>query len=1174
MNSVMRHHFGLVVAIISSLSVSFPLLASGVHIHSPDEGEYYYREVEDVYVNAPVWWSEWPPESIDLYVDDQLEISIPTAEFVDTGLAEEEQPNSYRFRYWIDISKLSDGEHTVRLVAVFEEPSEQAEDGVTFFVGSQESGSDVCLDIARLPASPDETVPEEIEATEGSIAKIPDLTGDKSFSIVGIPDLGANPTIQPTHTFRLAIVGPPASVAGKVRILRNGVVFLSEFVTSVPITPSQFSATWTVEAVETGVVDIALIASLGGVETDRDQVRLNCIAVLPLTGRILPVNANNELDVSEGDAFDSVAAAITDASANSNIVVARGTYDENGLSVPSKTLIVGAAGKFNAAIMPTMFDLSALPTIDALNNGRIFDINGAAPGTGISALRLTRGRAPEGAGIRVSNSNGVCLTFLNLENNDAQSGNGGGVLLKQDTKVTLIRSSEFNSNTSGGTSGTGRGAGLAMNDSKDLDLEKTKFFENGAMGSGGGFSVEDSEDIAVMQSLFESNNTDQDGGGMHIEEAKTVTIKETDFECNEAEDGGGGLATFELDSSIDLEDCKFIKNESKGDDGGGGALVKAEPFSLNASTVRFKDCTFGGQEGDGNIAGDANATDNIDTSAVGLPFLFPATRNGGGGLSVIDSKAELTGGEISFNEAEDRGYGGGVGVTSNRATTGGITFVKFSDVDILNNKAAGGGGIAILPSGRDRHCLGGLEPLIDVQAGGEVRINDRCQIIDNESKIFGGGGIFASGETTVLTMNTGTILGNCTLKGAGNGGESDGGGATVCDGATATFNFVDFLGNDAYDDAGAINVSTDGTVTVNRGTHGANFSSHGEGGFAHVTCTGVLRVNQATIRNHISFRNGGAFDVRNAQVFLDRCTITGNDARFDGGGFRVFRDTGLVPAICLGLNPFDSKAVLEDEESTWTANTAQMIGGMGFLFSTDFLTTPGSQFRPRVKLTKSTATSNSGGKKIHGNSLSGFVIGQSAFGEILDSNFFRHLGAAVSSVDFVDQIKQDKGTFGFNTVGYLITESWRDIEIKDVIFSRNTLAHVRFERVFRAQINRVKLEQNDFLAVGSNNGVLFSSSRALNFTARNNNFFNFVVSANKFGVFVRSTPLKRSNGCPLELDFQQNWWGTGGAVFLPPKGKLKRKKICRSPSTTQIPAIGSQISEGVNPDNPSTSPNL
>jgi parallel beta-helix repeat protein len=221
---------------------------------------------------------------------------------------------------------------------------------------------------------------------------------------------------------------------------------------------------------------------------------------------------------ASGCDYASVNAALAAAGPGDTVAVMEGSYRER--------VVVGAGVRLTGA--------GPLTVLDGGGSGPVVAIDDPSAGsdTQVSALKITGGRAAEGAGIRIAGGASPVLSGLVVQGNEGTdtSSKGGGLYLGPGSAAT-IRASAIYSNTSG------TGGGLYL-DAADARLEGVTVAFNRADLNGGGLHAGGGA-VTVVTSTFLANSATGNGGGLHLAGGSPVIDAVVVAGFNAALSGGG-----------------------------------------------------------------------------------------------------------------------------------------------------------------------------------------------------------------------------------------------------------------------------------------------------------------------------------------------------------------------------------------------------------------------------------------------------------------------------------------------------------------------------------------------------------------------------------------------------------------------------------------------------------
>ena len=392
------------------------------------------------------------------------------------------------------------------------------------------------------------------------------------------------------------------------------------------------------------------------------------------------------------------------------------------------------------------------------------------------------------------------VTIENLMLTNGQEAQGGGIFSVL-ANVTLSNTVLY-SNTA-----TDEGGGIYF-DEEDATLiinNNSQIISNTATNAGGGVFVQNG--TAVMQSGVISSNIAGEGGGVFLQYNATLNMNGGEISYNETtivdvnEYPGGGI---HVNSGIaNLNGGQIINNSSYR---GGGIMVEAGLAVQNGTLISDNTATYGGgiyvalpaaifTQNSGSI--EANESTGVDF--------------GGGGLYIYLGTANLLGGQVTNNVANNDG--GGLELRLGRLNV---------DSSTISGNQAGNRGGAIFNSGgimtvtnstivnNQAYLGGGISTEVDEDGPSQNNISTSA-ILSNTATSENGGGINNQGN--LILTNT-TISGNDANEGAGiYNSESDlepaeehGGLATLTN-VTVAYNDAITSGGGLQSDSGMLSVA-------------------------------------------------------------------------------------------------------------------------------------------------------------------------------------------------------------------------------------------------------------------------------------------------------------------------------------------------------------------------------
>jgi len=654
---------------------------------------------------------------------------------------------------------------------------------------------------------------------------------------------------------------------------------------------------------------------------------------------------------------------------------------------------------------------------EAIEDGGGIDIsNGKGDVTGVviggdsgNAVNISQNIAKRGGGIRFRSSGNYSMSAtigdtVTIHKNQATQHEdvhgGGGIFMGGDTTLD-IGAATLSENTAY------CGGGIyIVGGSSTLTLNGTTLKDNVAVYSGGGLHTEAFNAITIENVTVDGNSAgdaDHDGfgGGLSFYKgaaANTLTIKSGTITGNTSTDSGGGIFFSNDPTGATTLDVDLPKTAStaadpilviSGNDSkiGGGICVDDGSTAHALVTVRLHDgvdihdnvATLSG----GGIYVSPSGVVNMDggkirdNDADGGPDVLSKAEEDqvvcGGGVFVFRGTFNVTGGEISGNEAKSidisRGLGGGIFVLG-KATVS-IKGTSAKPVVLSNNTANyRGGGLYITDFNTtttptfqmDYVNITGNTATNDRGGGAFMEFKDadgvrnvsitNCLVQNNTSETFAendesvqghGGGLYLSSSRTTpgtFTVTNVYFLDNhATVQGAGlyftnyakgvvtdcvfesNESKGDlkgtatgsGGGMAVYGGADVSLTDCTFDDNTATTNGGAIGLQ--GNVT--RDTSGEIVSFN----VSKLSLTNV-KIGETTA-NEAKANGGGINQGYLSELTVGSCLITQNVSGNNGGGICVYTNySGVAEA---NKPTYTAKTSISNTQVT--NNTASHRGG-------------------------------------------------------------------------------------------------------------------------------------------------------------------------------------------------------------------------------------------------------
>lgn len=437
-------------------------------------------------------------------------------------------------------------------------------------------------------------------------------------------------------------------------------------------------------------------------------------------------------------------------------------------------------------------------------------------------------------------------------------------------------------------------------------------------GSGGGINMLNGN-LTVTDSVITENSSSAGGGIAQLGASQQILISNSTISGNSSGNGpGGGLVI----NAANLQITDSVISGNSANDGGGLVFYSGFLTMTNSVVEGNTAVTIGG--------GIFNGADN---SLIISSTIQNNTANGsninapGGGGIANGGTLTISNSQVISNHAPNYGGGGLLNTYS----------LMLQNTEVANNTAVYGGGLYNFESPLSvTYGSGLLLKENSAWAGGGVyghagRVILDNSLVDGNTAVTMGGGVFVSVNAAVAVINNSTVQNN-TANGStpvwpGGGGIFNmevlyifnsqvisnhapyyGGGGVVNHHAL----YLDearLAHNDALYGGGLFNLTATAFVSGTDTTIEQNTASTGGGIYS---ITGTLTLNNSTIsRNTATYNAGGAFVARGAGSFTN-VTVSGNQAGWDGGGLYVYEQDFAI------LN------------STLVSNTAQ--GGAVYIF--------------------------------------------------------------------------------------------------------------------------------------------------------------------------------------------------------------------------------------------------
>jgi len=271
---------------------------------------------------------------------------------------------------------------------------------------------------------------------------------------------------------------------------------------------------------------------------------------------------------SWGDAFRTIARALTVATHGDTILVADATYYETDLNFFGKRIRLKGVDYHSGGL--------TRPVIDCQGSGRAFYFaSGETKDSVIENFTIQNGRVEDtyGGAIVCENNSSPTITNCVFEGNEAVDTNGwwdneggGAICCKNSSNPTIINC------TFSGNSVTGRGL----------------YGYGGAIFCG-------SSSPSILNCAFINNSADIYGGAIDCEDGSSPSITNCLFSGNSTQFAGGAIACY--NSSPTVTNCTFSGNLATGSYSYGGATYcKSSTPTLNNCILWGNSASYSGNE--------------------------------------------------------------------------------------------------------------------------------------------------------------------------------------------------------------------------------------------------------------------------------------------------------------------------------------------------------------------------------------------------------------------------------------------------------------------------------------------------------------------------------------------------------------------------------------------------
>jgi hypothetical protein len=532
-----------------------------------------------------------------------------------------------------------------------------------------------------------------------------------------------------------------------------------------------------------------------------------------------------------------------------------------------------------------------------------------------------------------SGADSATIDGFTIDNqHESQNGPARGIVIESGVEVTVK-----NSVITGNHPRTGNLGGGIYLDGGGLVLENTSVSDNWSMNGGGGiYAANAMSGITITDSTID-NNSGQNYPGLYLVSCSEPTvITRTSISGNDSSNSGAGINAD--NSPIELYDCTVDNNEggdASGEHGGGIRLTGTD------STAYIEGGSISGNHGGGygggiyldgvagadplvvtdvdmsgnssgsyggalyaNVSGTVTLTNvNMDNSSsyhsggaihANCPVVLEScslndcqvTHGGGddhGGAAYISgTNSSLSITDTPIHNPDAGTYGGAIFVSGSTQATP----LSLTNVEITNGSARSGGGIYVTGCTNASTLTNvTVDGCTTYSGGGGIWTDSSMTItgstISNNSMSHApenGGGIYATGGSTVLTITDTDVTNNQSNYGAG---------------IAAYVQQLDITG---------------GSISSNT-SNGANPGYNGGG----LNCSGTVTLDSVYIQGNVCGQKGGGVYCSSGSLAITNCTITGNKT----GTHSSSMGGGIYSSV--------AESIIN---STVTSNFSRQIGGI------------------------------------------------------------------------------------------------------------------------------------------------------------------------------------------------------------------------------------------------------
>ena len=456
----------------------------------------------------------------------------------------------------------------------------------------------------------------------------------------------------------------------------------------------------------------------------------------------------------------------------------------------------------------------------------------------------------------VGAGNDLTLTNVNITSGSTNANNYGLAIRSQDNITTLTNCTFTSTSTEAGRTGYG---GLVYQKGGTLNVDGCTFTDGYAVYGGNLYA--NAAAVTITDSTFTNGKCTGSGygGNVLLMSCTSATVTDCEFSGGIGKLFGGNL--FNQDGPLTVKGCTFE----------GGVAENGGSFFTVNKPVTVEDCSFTGGKATvsgGNILAKNSTFQMINTTVTG----GEAAVSGGNVCCANSVTATFTSGTISGGKAVS---GGNVGTA---VYTGSRCYINIENVNILDGTATGNGG--------------NICAVAEVGYAGYPTVSIKGGTISGGTATTYGGNIYVAGAAKeAATDTTAAIAQRISLLNITGGvitdGEATSGGNIFGTYATVTVSGGEISDGYASDLAGNIYPSTACTINITDGVISGGEAADRGGNFYLSSTNSVLNISGGTVKDGVSYTNGGNIFANNGKVTVTGGVISGGYTEGSGGNIYV-----------------------------------------------------------------------------------------------------------------------------------------------------------------------------------------------------------------------------------------------------------------------------------------------